>query len=159
MPEVFANTTPLQYLHRLGRLDWLREFYGRIVVPAAVADELEAGCRLGARVPELAAFPWIEIRRTPEPMPAFPRFIHRGEAEVLALAWTVDAPLVIIDDLMARAHAQALGLRCTGTLGVILRAKREQRIPAVAPMLAQLQAEGFRIAPATRAEVLRLAGE
>ena len=157
MPEVFANTTPLQYLHRLGRLDLLREFYGRIVVPVAVADELEAGRSLGARVPELTAFPWIEIRHAPEPATAFPRFIHRGEAEVLALA--LDGPLVIIDDLMARAHAQALGLRCTGTLGVILRAKREQRISAVVPMLAQLHAEGFRIAPSTLADVLRLAGE
>ena len=159
MPEVFANTTPLQYLHRLGRLDWLREFYGRIVVPAAVADELEAGLRLGAQVPELAEFPWIEIRRVPGPMPAFPRFIHRGEAEVLVLAQAAEAPVVIIDDLMARAEARALGLRCTGTLGVILRAKREQRIATVAPLFAQLQTEGFRIAPGTLAEVLRLAGE
>lgn len=159
MPEVFANTTPLQYLHRLGRLDWLREFYGRIVVPVTVADELEAGRRLGARVPELTAFPWIEIRRPPEPMPDFPRFLHRGEAEVLVLAQATAAPLVIIDDLMARAQARELGLRCTGTLGVILRAKREHRIAAVAPVLAQLQTEGFRIAPATLAEVLRLAGE
>ena len=94
MPEVFAKTTPLQDLHRLGRLDWRREFSGRIVVPTAVADELEAGRRLGARVPELAEFPWIEIRRPAEPMPAFPRFIHRGEAEVLVLARTAAAPLV-----------------------------------------------------------------
>jgi predicted nucleic acid-binding protein len=159
MPEVFANTTPLQYLHRLGRLDWLREFYGRIVVPVAVADELEAGRRLGARVPELTAFPWIEIRRPPASMPAFPRFIHRGEAEVLALAQAADDPLVIIDDLLARAQAQALGLQCTGTLGVLLRAKRERRVERVASVLAQLQAEGFRIAPATLAGVLRLAGE
>src|SRR5947209_3034382 len=131
MPEVFANTTPLQYLHRLGRLDWLREFYGRIVVPTAVAGELEAGRRLGAQVPDLAAYPWIEIRRPPDPMRPFPRFIHRGEAEVLVLAQATDAPLVIMDDLMARAQAQALGLQCTGTLGVILRAKREQRIELV----------------------------
>lgn len=159
MPEVFANTTPLQYLHRLGRLNWLPEFYGKIVVSTAVADELEAGRRLGARVPDLTAFPWIEIRRPPEPMPAFPRFIHRGEAEVLALARAADAPLVIIDDLMARAQAQAFGLRCAGTLGVILRAKREQRVARIAPVLAQLQAEGFRIATVTLADVLRLAGE
>ena len=145
MPEVFANTTPLQYLHRLGRLDWLREFYGRIVVPTAVAEELEAGRRVRARVPEITAFSWIEIRRPPQSMPAFPRFIHRGEAEVLALAQVAEAPLVIIDDLPARAHAQAIGLRCTGTLGVILRAKRDQRICAIAPVLAQLQTEGFHI--------------
>jgi predicted nucleic acid-binding protein len=140
-------------------LDWLPDFYGRIVVPVAVADELEVGRRRGARLPDLATLPWIEIRRAPESMPTFPRFIHRGEAEVLALAQAGDAPLVIIDDLMARAHARSLGLRCTGTLGIIVRAKREQRIGAVAPVLTQLQAEGFRIDPVTRAEVLRLAGE
>jgi predicted nucleic acid-binding protein len=159
MPEVFANTTPLQYLHRLGRLDWLREFYGRVVVPGAVAEELEAGRRLGAQVPEVTAHPWIEIRPAPEPMPVFPRFIHRGEAEVLALAQIAAEALVIIDDSMARTHARTLGLRVTGTLGIILRAKREQRIETVAPLLTQLRAEGFHVAPATLAEVLRLAGE
>ena len=73
----------------------------------AVAGVLEAGRRLGARVPEIPAFPWIEIRWPPEPIPAFPRFIHRGEAEVLALARAADAPLVIIDDLMARGGVRA----------------------------------------------------
>lgn len=159
MPEVFANTTPLQYLHRLGRLDWLREFYGRVIVPQAVANELEAGCRLDTLVPEIAAHPWIEIRHAPESIPWFPRFIHRGEAEVLALAQFADEALVIIDDAMARTHARTLGLRVTGTLGIILRAKREQRISAVAPLLAQLHTDGFHVAPATLAEVLRLAGE
>ena len=159
MPEVFANTTPLPYLHRLGRLEWPGEFHGRIVVPAAVAEEIEAGRQLGARVPDLAAFSWIEIRRAPALMPVFPRSIHRGEAEVLALAQLSGDALVIIDDALARTHARELGLRVTGTLGVILRAKREQRIAAVAPLLVQLRAEGFHIAPATLAEVLRLAGE
>ena len=49
MPEVFANTTPLQYLHRLGKLDWLHTFYGSVTVPLAEADELDAGIELGAK--------------------------------------------------------------------------------------------------------------
>lgn len=159
MPEVFVNTTPLQSLHRLGRLDWLHEFYGRVVVPGAVADELEAGRRLGAKVPDVAAHSWIEIGQAPQSMPVFPRFIHRGEAELLALAQMAGDALVIIDDAMARTHARTLGLRITGTLGLVLRAKREKRIDAVAPLLTQLRAEGFHLAPATLAEVLRLAGE
>lgn len=159
MPDVFANTAPLQYLYRLGQLDWLREFYGRIIVPTAVADELEVGRQLSLRLPELAALSWIEIRAPSAPMPAFPSFIHRGEAEVIVLAQAANAALLIIDDLMARSYAQSLGLRCTGTLGVILRAKREQRIMAVEPVLTKLQAEGFYLSPATLAEVLRLAAE
>ena len=159
MPEVFANTTPRQYLHRLGRLDWLRDFYGRVVVPEAIAAELDEGRRLGAKVPDIHAIPWIEIRDLPEPAGAFPGFIHRSEAGVLALARLSGDALILLDDGAARAHARGLGLRITGTLGVILRAKKEGRITAVAPLLRQLQDEGFRIAPATRAEVLRLAGE
>ena len=77
----------------------------------------------------------------------------------MALARLSGDALILMDDGLARAHARGLGLRITGTLGVILRAKREGRITAVAPLLRQLQDEGFRIAPATRAEVLRLAGE
>ena len=162
MPEVFANTTPLQYLHRLGRLDWLRDFYGRVVIPDAVAAELDEGRRLGAKVPDVRVIPWIEVRVLPEPLEPsdiFPSIIHRGEAGVMALARRSGDALILMDDGLARAHARGLGLRITGTMGVILRSKREGRVPAVAPLLRQLQEEGFRIAPATRAEVLRLAGE
>ncbi len=159
MPEVFANTTPLQYLHRLGRLDWLRDFYGRVVVPEPVAAELAAGLQLGANVPDVRAISWIEVRAVPEADEAFPNFIHRGEAAVMTFARSSGDALILMDDGLARIHARRLGLRLTGTLGVILRAKREGLIPAVEPMLRQLQSEGFRMAPATFAKVLRLAGE
>lgn len=159
MHEVFANTTPLQYLHRLGRLEWLRDFHGRVVVPEAVAAELDAGRQLGANVPDVRAIAWFEVRAAPQPGGAFPNFIHRGEAAVMTLARSSGDALILMDDGLARTHARGLGLRLTGTLGVILRAKREGLIPAVEPTLRQLQSEGFRMAPATFAEVLRLAGE
>jgi predicted nucleic acid-binding protein len=79
MPDVLANTTPLQYLHRLGRLDWLREFHDRVVIPEAVAAELDEGRRFGANVPDVRDIPWIEVRELPGPVNAFPGFIHRGE--------------------------------------------------------------------------------
>jgi len=159
MPEVFVNTTPLQDLHRLGRLEWLRNFYGRVVVPAAVATELDEGLRLGAKVPDVRTIPWVEVRDVPEAAEVFPNFIHRGEAGVIALARLSGDALILMDNGLARAHARGLGLRITGTLGVILRAKREGLIPAVEPLLRQLQDEGFQVAPATLAEVMRLAGD
>jgi len=159
MPEVFVNTTPLQYLHRLGRLEWLRNFYGRVAVPAAVATELDEGLRLGAKVPDVRTIPWVEVRDVPEAAEVFPNFIHRGEAGVIALARLSGDALILMDNGLARAHARGLGLRITGTLGVILRAKREGLIPAVEPLLRQLQDEGFQVAPATLAEVMRLAEE
>jgi predicted nucleic acid-binding protein len=55
--------------------------------------------------------------------------------------------------------AETLGLRLTGTLGLLLDAKSAGLIPAVGPFLSRLQALHFRVAPHTRAAVLKLAGE
>lgn len=43
MPDVIADTSPLQYLHRLGLLDLLQHDYGTVVVPEAVVREIESG--------------------------------------------------------------------------------------------------------------------
>jgi predicted nucleic acid-binding protein len=67
--------------------------------------------------------------------------------------------VVVMDDALGRRVAAMLGLRLTGTLGVLLDAKRAGLIPAVGPVLDQLQALRFRLAPHTRIAVLALAGE
>jgi len=59
----------------------------------------------------------------------------------------------------ARQVAETLRLPVTGTLGLLLDAKRRNLIPAVRPLLEQLDALGFRLASHTRAAVLKLAGE
>lgn len=67
--------------------------------------------------------------------------------------------LVILDDALARQYARLLNLRLTGTLGVLVTAKREGLLPAVAPVLDRLQELRFRVDLETRQAVLRLAGE
>ncbi len=159
MPEVVSNTTPLQYLHQAGVLDVLPRLYGCIVVPSAVADELRVGREAGVDVPDLSSLDWIEIRSVePSPLP-LARVIHRDEAEVLALTGTTPGSLMILDDLAARRHAKLLGLKFTGTLGVLIRAKREGLIPMVAPVLDKMEECGFRLAGSTRTEILDLAQE
>jgi predicted nucleic acid-binding protein len=80
MPEeVVCNTTPVQYLHQAGLLDLLRELYGRVLVPGAVASEIAAGMEAGVPLPDLGGVSWIEIREVPESPWSAPRNIHRGE--------------------------------------------------------------------------------
>ena len=67
--------------------------------------------------------------------------------------------VLVLDDGLARRVAESLGLRLTGTLGLLLDAKGAGLIPEVASLLDQLQALRFRIAPHTRRAVLDLAGE
>src|SRR6266487_4860039 len=111
MPEVISNTSPLQYLHQLGQLHLLPEFYGQVLIPQAVAEELEAGLRDGVPVPIITNHPWIRVERVAAAPWPLPRDIHRGEAEVLALAAQHPDSLLLIDDGQARQHARALGLR------------------------------------------------
>lgn len=71
--------------------------------------------------------------------------LDRGEAEVIALAQELYADLVIIDERLARRHAKRLGLKVTGTLGVLLRAKTLGLVPAVRPLIEQLRQSGIRL--------------
>ena len=67
--------------------------------------------------------------------------------------------LVLLDDAEARKEAKALGIRFTGTLGVLIKARRAGRVPAVLPLLDQLQQAGFYIDAPVRALVLASVGE
>lgn len=85
--------------------------------------------------------------------------LDRGEAEVLALAQELPVDLVILDERLARRHARHLGLPLTGTLGVLLRAKQAQYIPALRPLIAAIREGGIWLSDTLVAEALRLAGE
>jgi uncharacterized protein len=160
LPEVICNTSPLQYLHQLELLHILPALAGRVVVPPAVLDELSLGRARGMRLPDLIALDWVSIRR-PASAPALPLVtdLGPGEAEVLALALELRDAVVVLDDALARQVAETLGIRLTGTLGLLLDAKRAGLVPTVAPLLEQLQALRFRLASHTRAAILKLAGQ
>jgi predicted nucleic acid-binding protein len=64
-----------------------------------------------------------------------------------------------MDDSRARQLAEAMGLRVTGTLGILLRAKQAGLISAVEPLLDDITAQGFHLDPELHRDVLRLAGE
>jgi predicted nucleic acid-binding protein len=159
MHEVVCNTSPLQYLHQIGVLEILPAIYGRILVPQAVVNEISAGRQAGVSLPDLASLDWVEAREVAPTSWPVPRDIHRGEAEVIALARLSGNAKVILDDLAARKHAKLLGLIVTGTLGVLLKAKEKRLIGNLRPHTESLTACGFRLADSTRNEFLRMAGE
>jgi hypothetical protein len=159
MPEIVCNTTPLQYLHQAGVLEIIPSLYGSILIPRAVADEIAAGIEGNVDLPVLSEIGWIEIREVDgSPWPV-PRDIHRGEAEVIALAGMHHDSLMILDDLAARRHARLLGLKFTGTLGVLLKAKQSGLLKNVKPVMDRLEQLGFRLGNQTRSGFLKLAEE
>jgi uncharacterized protein len=75
------------------------------------------------------------------------------------LALESPGAIVILDDNLARFVAQTIGIKVTGTLGILRDAKRAGIIPTVSPLLDQLQGLGFRLAPHTKLAILRQTGE
>jgi len=57
------------------------------------------------------------------------------------------ADLVVLDDLQARLVAAGLGLRVTGTLGILAAAHRRALLADLAAALNALQQAGFRVTP------------
>ena len=160
MPDAICDTSPIQYLHQIGFLHLLAEFYTRTIIPPAVVDELARGRAIGVDLPDVRALPWLTIL-APEGLDKVPTAadLGAGEKEVLALGTQVPGAVVILDERLGRRHAEALKLTFTGTLGILLRAKVERRIPRIEPLLELLGHLGFRLSAKTHAAVLRQAGE
>jgi predicted nucleic acid-binding protein len=64
---VIADTSPLQYLFQVGRIDLLPSLYGQISIPEAVDRELAEGRARGVSVPDPAAYSWIVVAAVRQP--------------------------------------------------------------------------------------------
>lgn len=160
MPEVITDTSPIQYLYQINQLNLLPILYGQVKIPQAVADELAQGRAQGIPLPAPDSLSWLTLYSVPSTVLVLeiPN-LGAGEREALSLATTIPDSLVILDDALARTYAQQLNVRITGTLGVLLKAKQTGYVNAIAPILYELDTLNFRLAPATRAAVLKLANE
>lgn len=160
MRKVIANSTPLIALCRIGGLDILRRLYGKIIIAEAVFREVsrkkDSVCR---QIQENMT--WIKVCRIQNELARgiFDETLHDGEVETMILALENPSALVLIDDYKARRKAKELGLRLTGTLGVLVKAKKTGMIPQVAPLALKLREQGIYIADNVLDMALRNADE
>jgi predicted nucleic acid-binding protein len=141
---VVADSGPLHYLILLEHIELLRRFYGQVLVPEPVADELSAAAA-PAVVREWMRKPptWVEVRPVPsDAVSMITDDLDLGERAAIALAETINADLLLIDEAAGRAEAKRRQLRVTGTLGV-LRAGAEQGLVNVPDLLERLKGTSF----------------
>jgi predicted nucleic acid-binding protein len=157
---VISNTSPLQYLYQVGQLELLPRFYQQVTIPPAVVQELVDGQALGVALPVLSEASWIQVQA---PVTAsvwqVASTLGAGERAALALALETPNALLLLDDGNARRFGKLLGVRMTGTVGVLARATREGLVPRLAPLLDRLDRLGFRLSAPARAMALTLVGE
>lgn len=152
---VVADAGPIHYLVLIGAVEVLQPLYGRVLVPQAVARELQQ-TNTPATVRAWIAQPpqWCEIRPDPPFDPAL-RFLDAGEHAAIALALSVNADRLRIDEQAGRAEAERRHLPVTGTLGVLAEAHRAGLLDFESA-LAQLRHTNFYISADLVSHVRRL---
>lgn len=161
MRKVVVNTTPLIALSHVGQLDILKKLYGEIIIPKAVYRELSAKTESICKKAVDRSLEWIRVENIKNQMAKtmYKTQLHDGEVEVMILSKEIAADIVIIDDANAKKHAKYLGLPVTGTLGVLIKAKREGHINELKPILHQMAENGIYISKSLIELCLKQVGE
>lgn len=161
MPRVIVNSTPLIVLSNINYLHLLKDLYKDIYIPQAVYDEVTA--KNDSACQQIKNnLNWIHICKIQDQSQKrmYQAKLHDGEVEVMILAQeNQNKVLVIIDDNSAKKTAKYLGLTVTGSLGVILKAKKQGLIHSVITLMNQLIQNGFYITPEVYDFVKDEAGE
>lgn len=162
MPDIVINTGPLiAMVAATGNLNWLPSMYGRIVIPYEVLLEIEAG---GPGNTEIVALRAIERqvligRQSTQIDAAMLRELDLGESSVISSALLHAIDTVAIDEKAGRRLARIHGLNVTGSIGILLKAKRHGFLPNLGECIARMRAHGIWISAELTQEALHRANE
>jgi predicted nucleic acid-binding protein len=126
---VVSNSSPLIALTQIGRLNLLQQLHALVLIPPAVAREVEP------TVPTLPG--WVVVQPLAHPRRPHPisSSIGPGEREVISLGLELRAERLILDEQPARRLATSLRLRVIGTVGLLLAAKDRGFLDKIRPEL------------------------
>lgn len=157
---IVVNTSPWISLSICGQISLLERLYYIIYIPTGVRDEIMAGGRQSIGIRELEESPWIKIEKISDIEKI--KFLHeleQGEAEVIILAKEKGINDVMIDEKIARMQAKVLGINVIGTLGLLLKAKKEGLLSSVKPSIGKLLESGIWVKEEIARGILKDAGE
>lgn len=145
---VISDTSPLRYLVLIGQADLLPALYTEVLIPEAVADELNQPATPEPVRRWITHRPsWLQVvPLTAKHASVSLSNLDPGEHDAILLALHLKADLVLMDEREGVEEARRLGLTVTGTLGVLDRAA-ERGLIQLASAIASLRQTNFRVDP------------
>lgn len=145
---VVSDNSVLSCLAEIGELDLLRRLYGKVTITETIRLEaVHAGAPERLRQLILTVPDWISVVPDESPNLEETGALDAGEASAITLAWQHrDSSLLILDEKRGRKVAGALGLRITGTAGLLTDAAAEGLIDFEDVFLRLARTE-FRLSP------------
>ncbi|MBM3861848.1 MAG: DUF3368 domain-containing protein [Verrucomicrobia bacterium] len=159
---VISDTSAIVNLAVVGRVEILRQLYGKVLIPQAVRQEIGMADPSVLQQTNLLNLGWIETVAITDRvlLAAIRPQLDAGEAEAVALAVQTKADFLLMDERRGRRVATDLGLHVIGLLGILLEAKHRKLLPLVKPTLDDLISRaGFWISKSLYERVLSAAGE
>jgi len=161
LQKVVCNSSPLIHLAKIGKLELLRDFFEQVLIPEEVYKECVIDGKNRDDADKIRDAPWILASRIEnlELKKAINTFLDEGESEAIALALQMGADLILLDDYEAREFARIYNLKITGTVGVLMKAKRMGIISSLSDVLEDLKETGFWINEDLYSIILKDVGE
>lgn len=162
MREIVINTGPvIALVAATGNLSWLAKLYGSVWIPHEVHSEILAG---SDSVPELGALKVAgSVIRLQAPLAFIPSVLVReldlGEASVIHTALERNIGTVAIDEKAGRRVARLHGLKVTGSLGILIRAKNEGLISSLTHCIREMKTNGIWISDELARQAIAAVGE
>ena len=151
---VISDTTPINHLILVNKIFVLPELLGKVIIPTAVFQELQAENTPKMVKEFVENLPgWLEIRQPPFLFDEDLDTLDAGEREAIVLAEELDADILLMDERSGREVALRRNLPVVGTLGILERAA-EKGLLDFAETLQKLKATGFFVAPALEKDFL-----
>lgn len=145
---VVSDNSVLSCLAEMGELDLLRRLYGQVSITETILREaVHASAPEALRSLLMSTPDWISVVPDESPFLEETAALDSGEASAITLAWRYrDTSLLILDEKRGRKVAGALGLRITGTAGLLKDAAMEGLID-FEDAFSRLSQTGFRLSP------------
>jgi len=152
MPEriIISDTSSLIALTNIGELEILKGVYEEVVITPEIAEEY------GLETPD-----WIRIERVndKQKFKLLNLELDEGESSGIALALENESSLLIVDEKKGRGIAKKLGIKITGILGVMIRAKETGVVEKIKPLIDKLEKVDFRMSARLKSQILERVGE
>jgi len=118
---VVSDTSPVNYLLAIDRIDVLPKLFGTVIIPSSVMAELKAPEAPETNLHWLASLPAGFETRSATRLD-LTLDLDAGEREAICLAEELAAAAVLLDEKKGRAVARQRGLTVVGTIGILERA-------------------------------------
>ena len=148
---IISDTTPIISLIKINRLDLLEKLFEEVLIPEAVYRELTSNALFEneAKIVKTSSFlktSSVQNRKSLQLLQAVSG-LDDGESEAIILADELKSDVLIMDERKGRKVAEKLGIKITGTVGVLLQSYSENMISSdeIKTYLDQLKNSNIRL--------------